>query len=91
MWRAYPKKNEDDNIQELELRVKKVLGWYSRNLVFKSIWYTVDNPNKNQGKLWNTLQMKVNLTNRGIFTTRHLLITSIMTTGHRVWGRTYTS
>jgi hypothetical protein len=50
MWRGYPKKNEDDNLTELELRVKKFLDGLQENLVFKSIWYTIENPKQESRK-----------------------------------------
>jgi hypothetical protein len=50
MWRGYPKKNEEDNLAELELRVKKFLDGNPENLVFKSIWYTIENPKQEARK-----------------------------------------
>jgi hypothetical protein len=54
MWRGYPKKNEDDNLRELELRVKKFLDGLQENLVFKSIWYTIENPKQEARKTLET-------------------------------------
>jgi len=50
MWRGYPKKYENDSLIELELRVKKFLDSLQENLVFKSIWYTIENPKQEARK-----------------------------------------